>query len=499
MSTASVVKSQDGYLQSYDFLGRGLGFDNLLLKEDTLIVYGNVQNPESAQWGLYFAKLDTMGNILSEQTHYDSLGDTYLFDNGYKMINTSDDGFAIVGQLFLRNHPILVKLDQNGQLEFVREYPDDTVLNIRHWNVVETISGYISTGVKQQLTDGYWDAFIMGTDKAGNKLWETSYGMFGVWDQFPGIVEIAQDDFLLTGSTCISSSQVENKEDMWCIPKAIKIDSTGIITWEWEGEISYFTGGSIASLRQVFPTMDQNWVNPGSIAIVTADNELKYQAQIMKRDAAFNILWNTPFGQPTSNRNRFTTLAPAPDGGWVAVGEYVNRPEGDPLGGYQAAMIAKVNADGDSLWSRTDTLFDHTMIASRPYLGGVVVLPSGSIIACGRVDKTFPDPAKSYGILIKVDREGCMEPNCNPITNSTNLTPLIASFKVFPNPAQDRILVRGEGRFDLQIMDQNGRLIVSVNDLWEEGEVDLADFAAGTYFLQVQQGSARLTKKILKQ
>ena len=215
LSTASVVKSQDGYLQSYDFLGRGLGFDNLLLKEDTLIVYGNVQNPESAQWGLYFAKLDTMGNILSEQTHYDSLGDTYLFDNGYKMINTSDDGFAIVGQLFLRNHPILVKLDQNGQLEFVREYPDDTVLNIRHWNVVETISGYISTGVKQQLTDGYWDAFIMGTDKAGNKLWETSYGMFGVWDQFPGIVEIAQDDFLLTGSTCISSSQVENKEDMW--------------------------------------------------------------------------------------------------------------------------------------------------------------------------------------------------------------------------------------------------------------------------------------------
>ena len=491
------LKGQDGFLQSYDLGEAGMSFHNMLLVEDTLVVCGQIGVESQQQWGLVFLKMDTLGNILDHSIHFDTLGDDYSFESNYKMIKTEDGGYALVGQMFARQFPVLIKLDEQGDLEFVQEYPDNTVFDIRHWNIIETAHGYISLGVKQRMDDFLWDTFIMGTDKAGNKLWETSYGTFGVWDRLEGIQKIDENEFLITGATYLSSGQVD-LEDLWSIPKAIKIDTTGQILWEWEGERSYI-GESSQALSHLFPTPDGQWMNRGAISTYFPEDDiLTFQAQVVKRDTNFEALWTTTFGEPTSNRNRFSTLAETPDGGWVAVGEYVNRPEGDPLGGYQAAMIAKVSADGDSLWSRIDTLFDHTMIASRPTLGGVVVLPSGSIIACGQVRKTFPDPAKSYGMLIKVDRDGCMEPGCNPLTNSTSLAPLLADFRVYPNPVQDQLFVRGEGSFDVQIMDQNGRLLASVEQLREEGAIDITNLSAGTYFLRLQKGDASIVKKLLK-
>ena len=182
--------AQSGFLQSYDLGEAGLTFHNMLLVEDTLILCGKIGVEQQQQWGLLFVKMDTFGNVLDHQIHFDDLGDNYSFEQGYQMIKTTDRGYALVGQMFSRQFPVLIKLDESGDLEWVQEYPDETVFNIRHWNVIETQHGFISVGVKQQMDDGYWDAFIMGTDNQGNKKWEVSYGEYGVWDQLRGINEI---------------------------------------------------------------------------------------------------------------------------------------------------------------------------------------------------------------------------------------------------------------------------------------------------------------------
>lgn len=234
-----VFTQSSGFIQSYDFQAGGLGFYNILLQEDTLIVFGSAKHPTEPQWGLYFAKLDTMGNILSERTHYDSLGRTYVFEQGYQIIKTEDSGYATVGVVFQQTVPVLFKLGADGDLEFIQEYPDNTVFTIHHTNIIETENGFISLGVKQQMDDGYWDAFIMGTDKQGNKQWETTYGEYGVWDQMGGIKKIYENEFLVTGFTSISSSQVTDRADLWSTAKAIKIDTLGNVTWGWEGEQVY--------------------------------------------------------------------------------------------------------------------------------------------------------------------------------------------------------------------------------------------------------------------
>jgi len=491
--------AQEGFIKAYDFNDTGMTFHNMLLVEDTLVVYGEILNVERTQWGAFFCKMDTLGNMLDYKTHYHhDNSDSYIFEQGYEMIKTTDGGYAIVGQLFFANHPILIKLDVNGDLEFVEEYPDSTVLNMRHWHIVEFERGYISMGVKQQADDYMWDAFIMRTDKNGEKIWEIGYGENNLWDALNGLNKINENEFLLTGVTGITSLDVDDIADMWVQPKAIKIDSLSNIFWEWEDDIHY-SEGSAPTFGQLFPTSDGNWVNEGYYTTNLSQELNAFQGEIIKRDSDFNVIWATRFGEPTHRYNNFIDLTSTPDGGWVAAGQYVEFPPiysglAATLGGW----LAKVNADGDSLWSRTDTVFYHPVEGSINYLSGVVSLPSGSIIACGHLNRYAPEPAKSFGWMIKVDKHGCIEPGCHPTLTGMNLTPLLEAFEVFPNPAADNIRVSGLGNFDVSLYGVHGALLLHQPDNYEFADLDLRDLSTGVYFLQIQKNRQMITKKIIK-
>ncbi len=496
------VKSQNGFIQAYDYYGAGMAFHNMLLVEDTLVVFGTAKHPELPKWGIYFGKIDTLGNILDYRVHYDPDGDSYSVEPGYEMIKTRDGGYAMVGQTFFRGYPILMKLDMNGDLEFVREYQHDDSPDIRHWNIVELENGgYMTTGIKWQPSDGEFDTFIMRTDEYGERMWEVGYGEFGLVDLFRGIRKQNNNEFLITGATGVSTPIINPPTNSWVKAVVIKIDTLGDITWEWESERTIQGMGSAAPFAHIHPATDGNWVSTGYFNVIREvydEPTLLSKGEIVKRDTNFNVIWRTGFGQPTNTTNGFTDTAQTPDGGWVAVGRYTtDSPSG--YDGYRASMIAKVNAQGDSLWSRTDTLFSPLTTASDPYLSGVVVLPSGSIITCGKVDKTWPSPGKSWAWLIKVDKHGCMEPGCNPTTNTENLSPLMSDFALFPNPVRNRLQVSGSDIFDVQMYDVQGRVWASQSRITENAALDVSHVPAGVYFVKITQGRAMMTKSIIKQ
>ena len=193
--------------------------------------------------------------------------------------------------------------------------------------------------------------------------------------------------------------------------------------------------------------------------------------------------------------NQFIDVVATPDGGWVAVGTYWQLVDPVEYTGYRAGMIAKVNAHGDSLWSRLDTLFTPAH-RSIPSLANAVVLPSGSIIACGKVDRYEPDPVKSLGWIIKVDRDGCLEPNCRP-TSTSELFPDMLYFAVFPNPAREVLHIQGEGQFAVSIYSLDGKIHLSEEELFQTATLEISDLPAGIYFLQIRQGNQLLTKRII--
>ncbi|WP_367388427.1 T9SS type A sorting domain-containing protein [Lewinella sp. LCG006] len=495
------AQTQAGFIQSYElYEDKGLTFHQILLVEDTLVVCGSANNPDAPQWGLFFAKLDTLGNMLDYKTHYDSAGYNYVFEEGAKMIKTSDGGYALVGSRFESSIPLIFKLDTEGEIVFIGEYPDESTFTKRHLHIVEIENGYISIGRKQQMDDGLSNGFAMGVDQAGNKLWELNYGGFGLSEMFKGINLLSENEVLLTGSRGVTGEQVNTYHDLWGKGVAVIIDTLGNVLWEWESEQVYIGEGPSVGFSRQYPTEDGGWIGEGAFSIVDTlfgEEYVLFRNIIIKRDADFNIQWYTSFGENTTSMNQFIDVVATPDGGWVAVGTYWELVDPVEYTGYRAGMIAKVNAQGDSLWSRLDTLFTPAY-GSIPSLANAVVLPSGSIIACGKVDRYEPDPVKSLGWLIKVDRDGCLEPNCRP-TSTSELFPDILDFTVFPNPARELLQIKGEGQFAVSIYSLDGKIHLSQEKLFQTATLEVGDLPSGIYFLQIRQGNQLLTKRIVKQ
>ena len=97
-------------------------------------------------------KTDSNGNMLWNQT-YDGAG----YDETYSLIETSDGGFAVVG------NTRLVKSDTNGNLEWSRTY-DEGAPN----SLVETSSrGYVLAGDIISSNTGHSDFWLAKTDEYG--------------------------------------------------------------------------------------------------------------------------------------------------------------------------------------------------------------------------------------------------------------------------------------------------------------------------------------------
>lgn len=79
---------------------------------------------------------------------------------------------------------------------------------------------------------------------------------------------------------------------------------------------------------------------------------------------------------------------------------------------------------------------------------------------------------------------------------------LSAKFSVFPNPANnvigftnaDNMLVSG-----VEIMDINGRIVKSASySAVSEGQINIADLAAGAYMMKITSDKGSITKKVVK-
>lgn len=493
------AQAQNGFMQAYD-LGDGTGssFHHILLKEDTLILAGETSNPNAPQWGVSFTKMDTLGNILDNKVHFDSIGWSYSFDERAKMISTSDGGYAMIGRKF-SSGMMFFKFDVNGNKEFFREYRDTTTFLDRPIDIVEIQGGYIYVAIKQQMIDYMPNVYVMHIDYEGNVIWEIDYGVIGWYDIINGITKISENEYLLTGNqSVVTIENIPNPND-WLRPLVLRIDTLGNILSTWTGELTT-VGMSRQGLGKVYSTNDSGWVSIAgseSIEDFFGQPALLRKPGVRKWDSDFNLVWETFFGEfiNTGSGSRPISVTPTPDEGWVGVGIYTHAVPEAFYEGYYASIMYKVNAEGDSLWSRTDTIFSPAY-GAKPILESVVALPSGSIITCGKVDRQIPTPVKSIGWIMKVDKHGCIEAGCNPIS-SLNIAPLIESFDVFPNPTDGQINIKGEGKYDVVVYGIDGKIYFTDEGLYDTNALRLKSLSSGIYFVRIKQENKFLTKKII--
>lgn len=491
----------------------GSSFYHSLAYEDTLVVYGTAKNEDGTQWGVVWMQCDTFGNVLNQKLHLDTLGDSYSLNDNSVLIKTTDNGYALVGSTLNRRQGLLMKLNVTGELEFVKEYVDNSISVALQEKVIEREDGYLLYGYQQELSDYRINAYIMKTDLNGNQIWKTNYGAEDLTDLLPSVHCLENNEIWLVGAQntgfSLFSNSYPHPDDAWHKDLIIRIDeTTGMIISEEIGEEKEVIDNEDASiLHAMYLDENGNFIQPAhSYGYVYYPWDpvpfVTNQLRIIKRDPELNIIWNTPLGEP-GIRSRLYQIIPTPDEGWLAIGKYQQEGIEDSLRWYDTGVIAKVNSIGEYQWMRTDTFFyaaDIEQDKVEHILNSAVVLPSGSIIATGRINNYQVSPSRSYGWMIKLDKDGCLAPGCHPNLTGVNFTELLKEIEVYPNPTTDVVQIKANGIFNVEVYNMHGQLVQKAKEFRGEGRLNMAHLSNGIYFLNIHgENNLIYTKKIIKQ
>jgi hypothetical protein len=217
-----------------------------------------------------------------------------------------------------------------------------------------------------------------------------------------------------------------------------------------------------------------------------------------------DVIWEKIISVSNDSYNQVLDIQPTPDGNWVAVSQLIvnglQPPEIGPS--YLSGGIYKITPDGDSLWSRIDTVFWHPECGADNYLGGIATLSSGSIVAAGYANSICYTNERTYGWVIKVSKDGCLDTLCVVSSAGVEKAPDL-DFNVYPNPATDFIYISNpipqDEHLQFNLFDNTGKWVYkSFLENAHENRVEVRSYANGMYFYSItQNGSLLRTGKLL--
>jgi len=490
---------QPGFNKTYGFEQEqitGSAFANVLLDNDTLVLFGTCYPPVTpfGQQALLFVKMDTLGNVLSHKCHLDPDAplDEYAAAPNYELIKTSDGGYAMTGSNLATDYGLFIKLSYEGEIEFYRKYDSELERDVR--KVLELNDGYFLSGWKQ-LQNYDTQVFLMKVDKQGNFLWEKTYGQPGVVDVMGSLVKVDDNHFAIGAAKSKGLGEPPyNATDTWTKSWLIQVDSLGNLLVS--GESSMNAQAGIVGLNR----MPDGWLyGTGTFELI---NQFQWGTKckiVRTGENIDDILWERVLSTTTIAGNSVVDIKLTPEGDWVAAGEWITPPPPPPTWGYQflPSFTYKFTANNDSIWYRQDTIFweSDTLCASPSYVGGLAVMPSGSIVVAGYTDRLCVLPERSYGWVLKISKDGCIDTLC--VTTDVNIEPKLPEVIVYPNPTAGILNIIGCDICEAELYDMFGRLVQKQplnNDFY-----DLSFLPDGAYWLKILNEDRIIKiKKIIK-
>jgi len=486
--TIQITSAQTGFIKSYDFNYPAVIFTNISIDQDTLIVAGLARTdtfPHTT--GILFAKIDTVGQVLSHQLHLDSLGSPYTtggIPSGL-MIVSDHSGYIMLGNILSRQTGMVMKLDNEGNQEWVKEYTDSLTIQDLYTDIIEVPDGYLIIGHKAKL-DFWVDGFVMKIDYEGNQLWQKYYGENNERsDYFEDIIKINDNEYVIGGSKRPATGA--RWQDYNPNIRIFGIDSLGNELWSWEGEDTL----EEMWMRGIHQDTDGNWVYGTVEGEFTFDGALRRQGKLVKRDADFNLIYSKTYDEMESDRDYFNRVISLNNEDWLALGtNYEAEASGTALHGW----MLRLDENGDSLWTRKDKVFPDSTFFTNQYLHSAVELSSGSIIAAGYYEADFQP---SQGILIKVNESGCIDTTgCVPLVTSIEEEQESVQIEVYPNPAIDQVTIEVSGIDVEQVYftcyDLLGKQLLRSSISGMRQEVSVEQLLSGIYIYQISTASGVL-------
>ncbi len=242
----------------------------------------------------------------------DSKGDTLWTKSfgGYKpnsasafsVQQTFDKGFVFAGDVTINGDVGLFKTDSTGKLLWAKAYGGSSSYDIAY-SVQQTSSdsGFILGGYTNSFGAGYYDFYLIKTDKNGDTLWTRTFGSKGAQTGW-SVLETRDHGYIIAGSATTAGT---SGGDAILIKTDTKGDTLWTKTYGGTGdEIAYY----------VSQTHDGGFIVTGAIS----DNGLRYDVLLMKTDSMGKWKWSKSFGGP--NFDVGWSVKQTADNGYIIAG-----------------------------------------------------------------------------------------------------------------------------------------------------------------------------------
>lgn len=255
---------------------------NVVVDYNQYIGLGGEYN-EFGKVTIYIAGFDLNGNWIWNKNYGDSQYDYY---HGIRnsLIKNNDDNYSLVGSKSndTINACLLMKFDQNFDTLWTRQYFNNTDFSVFYNHIQTSDDGYALVGCSAE-DDGAGDVLFIKTDNEGNIQWYKKYDTGG---KDMGLCLVPTDDggFLIGGA---------GDGDNYLI----KTDSIGNLEWSRNyGHTSFLDGGIVQIIRTqdlgyVIAARETLYTTGTTTTYYHGKSCLK------KLDSNFNELWYKFYGQ----------------------------------------------------------------------------------------------------------------------------------------------------------------------------------------------------------
>ena len=412
--------------------GVGTRFNQLIQRNNQYLCFGHF-SPQSQRISPIAAKFDSLGNVISWFPFIDT-NYNYCISSQNSDIKTNDggyiiNGFAVENQSPYTNYGFLMKLDSNLNIKWKRFYYDTDSNSI--WTYpdygfyslkVTTDNGFLATGIRFR-NSGIATALAVKFDSLGNEQWVKTHLDNKYFSCYTSVIKIPTGEYVFCGGIDTTNNPVNNDVVV------IKTDSIGNLIWQK-------TFGGIKGDGNL---MIQN--NPdGSIMLfytksdsaVTSQGSYYgyYSLQFHKLSPVTgDTIWSMSYGDKKHNQICYAFKV-FPDGSAMASGSYGSS--------WDYPWLLNLNREGTVNWYKEYrptypvTTYFHNAIFDLQQTSDSGFIVTGELFI-------FDSVHENCGWLMKTDKNGCWQANCDTSNNIQSNVKIESSLEVFPNPASTEV------------------------------------------------------------
>lgn len=411
---------------------------------------------DTADLDIFIVKTDDLGYVQWASTFGGS-----GFDETNCVLTTADGGFLLFGNTMsfgnVMRSALVVKVDANGFLQWSKLF-NSTNINLFYKAKYTDDGNIIALGSCYHDASGAFDHYVVKMDDNANMIWAKRYGSAAADNLYD--VAMADDGYVFAGESYNTGTPTFDQH-------VFKTDFSGNVLWS----MNYGTTGNDRATGAVVDLA-------GNIAI-TGTTDIggtgTTQMTLHKLTGGGTTLFSNSYGDPVSD-SEGRAMIETPDGGYAICGFALNIP--DPVGD---AYFVKTDYNGESGCYQAPITF--SMAAN------VITDSSGSDTLDVLLGEFNLSPFNDF--FANQFSQLCFY---SSIQNDH-----AASISVYPNPANDRVIIRQTmaDPIRISISDISGRIVKTESANAIENIINVPDLANGSYLITIEGDGFRVVKKML--